>query len=81
MKNTGIIRKVDELGRIVIPIEIRNQFNIIEKDLMEIYAPRCMSNFILCIIDRKNFGKINNLFKNKLKKFLQPFYKILYSYK
>ena len=28
MSYTGIIRKVDELGRIVIPIEIRNQFNI-----------------------------------------------------
>lgn len=37
MKNTGIIRKVDELGWIVIPIEIRNQFNIVEKDSMEIY--------------------------------------------
>ena len=32
MKATGIIRRVDELGRVVIPIEIRNQFNIIEKD-------------------------------------------------
>lgn len=37
-KNTGIIRKVDELGRVVIPIEIRNQFNIIEKDPLEIYV-------------------------------------------
>ena len=27
MKATGIIRRVDELGRVVIPIEIRNQFN------------------------------------------------------
>ncbi len=38
MKSTGIIRKVDELGRVVIPIEIRNQFNIIEKDPIEIYV-------------------------------------------
>ena len=37
-KNTGIIRRVDELGRVVIPIEIRNQFNIMEKDPMEIYV-------------------------------------------
>ena len=36
MKSTGIIRKVDELGRVVIPIEIRNQFNIMEKDPIEI---------------------------------------------
>lgn len=36
-KNTGIIRKIDELGRVVIPIEIRNQLKIIEKDSIEIY--------------------------------------------
>ena len=34
MKSTGIIRKVDELGRVVIPIEIRNKFDIAEKDPM-----------------------------------------------
>ena len=38
MKSTGIIRRVDELGRVVIPIEIRNQFNILEKDPIEIYV-------------------------------------------
>ena len=38
MKSTGIIRRVDELGRVVIPIEIRNQFNIIEKDPVEIFV-------------------------------------------
>ena len=38
MKATGIIRRVDELGRVVIPIEIRNQVNIIEKDPIEIYV-------------------------------------------
>lgn len=38
MKSTGIIRKVDELGRVVIPIEIRNQFKIVEKDPLEIYV-------------------------------------------
>ena len=38
MKSTGIIRRVDELGRIVIPMEIRNQFKIEEKDPIEIYV-------------------------------------------
>lgn len=38
MKNTGIVRRLDELGRIVIPIEIRNQFNITERDSLEIYV-------------------------------------------
>ena len=38
MKSTGIVRKVDELGRVVIPIEIRNKFDISEKDPIEIYV-------------------------------------------
>ena len=38
MKSTGIVRRVDELGRVVIPIEIRNQFDILEKDPIEIYV-------------------------------------------
>lgn len=38
MKSTGIIRKVDELGRVVIPIELRNQFEIYEKDSLEIFV-------------------------------------------
>ena len=38
MKSTGLIRRVDELGRVVIPIELRNQFGILEKDPIEIYV-------------------------------------------
>ena len=38
MKSTGIVRKVDELGRVVIPIEIRNKLDIQEKDPIEIYV-------------------------------------------
>ncbi|NLC88173.1 MAG: AbrB/MazE/SpoVT family DNA-binding domain-containing protein [Clostridiaceae bacterium] len=38
MKSTGIVRKVDELGRVVIPIELRNQFHITEKDPIEIFV-------------------------------------------
>lgn len=37
MKSTGIIRKVDELGRIVLPIELRRTLDIGEKDSLEIY--------------------------------------------
>ncbi|MBR5485862.1 MAG: AbrB/MazE/SpoVT family DNA-binding domain-containing protein [Oscillospiraceae bacterium] len=54
MKSTGIVRKVDELGRIVLPIELRRTLNIVEKqDALEIfvdgnqiilkkYAPACI---------------------------------------
>ena len=38
MKNTGIVRKVDELGRIVIPIELRRTLNIEIKDPVEIFV-------------------------------------------
>ena len=37
MKTTGIVRKVDELGRIVLPIELRRTLDIAEKDCLEIY--------------------------------------------
>lgn len=36
MKSTGIVRKVDELGRIVIPMELRKSMDIKEKDPLEI---------------------------------------------
>lgn len=32
MKSTGIVRKVDELGRIVLPVELRRTMDIAEKD-------------------------------------------------
>jgi AbrB family transcriptional regulator, transcriptional pleiotropic regulator of transition state genes len=38
MKSTGIVRKVDELGRVVIPIELRRTLDIKEKDSLEIYV-------------------------------------------
>ena len=53
MKSTGIVRKVDELGRIVLPKELRQTLNINERDPIEIfvdnssiilqkYEPACM---------------------------------------
>ena len=38
MKSTGMVRRVDELGRIVLPIEIRRNLDIAEKDQLEIYV-------------------------------------------
>ena len=37
MKSTGIVRRVDELGRIVLPIELRRTLDIAERDELEIY--------------------------------------------
>lgn len=38
MKSTGIVRKVDELGRVVLPMELRRTLDIAEKDPLEIYV-------------------------------------------
>ncbi|MDL2215497.1 AbrB/MazE/SpoVT family DNA-binding domain-containing protein [Ruminococcaceae bacterium OttesenSCG-928-N02] len=53
MKSTGIVRKIDDLGRIVLPIELRRGLGIDERDPIEIfvqddniilrkYAPSCI---------------------------------------
>jgi transcriptional pleiotropic regulator of transition state genes len=38
MKATGIVRKVDELGRVVLPVELRKTFDIKKEDPLEIYV-------------------------------------------
>jgi len=38
MKSTGVVRKVDELGRIVLPIELRRTLDIGDGDALEIYV-------------------------------------------
>ena len=38
MKAIGIVRKVDELGRIVLPMELRRTFNIHKEDPLEIFV-------------------------------------------
>jgi transcriptional pleiotropic regulator of transition state genes len=37
MKSTGMVRKVDELGRVVLPIELRRTLGVGQKDPLEIY--------------------------------------------
>ena len=38
MKSTGVVRKLDELGRIVIPIELRRVMGIGKRDTLEIFT-------------------------------------------
>lgn len=38
MKSTGIIRKIDDLGRIVLPAELRRSLDIGERDTLEIFV-------------------------------------------
>ncbi len=46
MKNTGMSRKVDDLGRVVIPAEMRKSFGISEGDYLEIAVEE--ERIILC---------------------------------
>lgn len=56
MKSTGITRKVDELGRVVIPKELRDNFDIKEKDPLEIFTEG--GNIILRKYEPANENKI-----------------------
>lgn len=38
MKSTGIIRKVDDLGRVVLPVELRRSLGIGEREPLEIFV-------------------------------------------
>ena len=38
MKSTGIVRKLDELGRITLPIELRRTLDVTERDPLEIFV-------------------------------------------
>lgn len=38
MKNTGIVRNFDELGRVTIPIELRRTSNLLNRAAVEIYT-------------------------------------------
>ena len=38
MKSTGIVRRIDELGRIVLPIEIRKNLSLASRDAVEIFV-------------------------------------------
>lgn len=62
MKPTGIIRRLDDLGRIVIPKEIRKQCGIREGEALEIYVDKIGSIPCVC------FVKYSTQFSNELNK-------------
>lgn len=68
MKATGIVRKVDELGRIVLPIELRRTLDIEVRDSLEIYLD---GNHIVlqkyenqCVFCNSTRGLSNHMGKN-----------------
>lgn len=63
MKATGIIRRVDDLGRVVIPKEIRRTLKIREGEPLEIFTDTV--NGVPCVC----FMKYTSTFQNDLKDF------------
>lgn len=60
MKGTGIVRKVDPVGRITIPSEIREMFNLKKGDAIELYVDG--DTVILKKRNNENQGGINRPF-------------------
>lgn len=68
MKSTGIIRKVDELGRIVLPVELRRSLKIAERDELEIFVENgqiVLSKYeTVCVFCGASRGLVSHLGKN-----------------
>lgn len=50
MKATGVVRKIDELGRLVVPMEIRREFGLLGIEKVDIYLD---AKFPECIVVEK----------------------------
>lgn len=68
MKSIGIVRKIDELGRIVLPIELRNKMDMNTKDSVEIFVDNdkiILKKYQPCCLFCGNADNIT-MFKGKL---------------
>lgn len=80
MKSTGIIRKVDDLGRIVLPIELRRTLDIAERDELEIFMEN--DRIILqkfepaCIFCASTRGLLSYEGKNVCQKCIKKLYEL-----
>ena len=61
MKPTGIIRRIDDLGRIVIPREIRRTLNLKEGDPLELFLEKDMLCFQKYCVEESYIEKIQSL--------------------
>lgn len=60
MKATGIVRRIDDLGRVVIPKEIRRSLRIKEGDPLEIFTDQ-MSGYSMVCFRKYEAGFMNSL--------------------
>ena len=60
MKATGIVRRIDDLGRVVIPKEIRRTLRIRESDPLEIFTDQRRRNHLEEVF---SYRRVGNLFQ------------------
>jgi transcriptional pleiotropic regulator of transition state genes len=64
MKSTGIVRRIDDLGRVVVPKEIRRTLNISEGDPLEIYVYDGMVCYRKHIPESDYIETVNSMVEN-----------------
>ena len=67
MKATGVVRRIDDLGRVVIPKEIRKTLRIKEGDPLDIYRQRRASYFKKVFTNRRTFRVCSRICRNFVK--------------
>ena len=70
MKATGIVRRIDDLGRVVIPKEIRRNANIKEGDILEVFVDDFNGTPVICFMKYETDN-------NKMEDFLSEIINIL----
>ena len=68
MKSTGIVRKIDSLGRMVLPSELRANFNLKEGDSLEIFTNNDMIVLKKYVPADIFTGEMDNLVEYRCKK-------------
>ena len=64
MKATGIVRYIDDLGRVVIPKEIRRTMGIKEGDPIEMFIDTESGGLVLMVYHSEVYDKINAIAEN-----------------
>ena len=64
MRATGIVRRVDDLGRIVIPREIRRNMGIVEGTLLEIFIDSKNNSLVLVPYQSETTSQLKRIAKN-----------------
>lgn len=64
MKATGIVRRIDDLGRVVIPREIRRSMGIAEGDPLELYVDTESNGIVFVPYHSEASSKLKGIAEN-----------------